>query len=790
MWGRRFCAAGRFFLAIFLVCMLSSQLPQMSLTALAATGTIKGNNVNVRAQAGTGAQKLCSLNAGTALTVLGSSKDANGKTWYQVSFTKEGKTYAGYVISDYVNYKADDSQVGSTSGDSQTEISAGGSQTSQSSTSQSSASQSSASQSSASGTAVKWTATVQATNVNVRDRAVSGNVVGKVSKAAQLNVFQSATGSDGKKWYYASFESDGRTQTGWIRSDFIKKNTSASSQSTGQTQTGSEIQTGGQTASDGQVQSGIGTSGTDSIKNAKAVMNAVHVCVRKKPVDGAVICKLSTGKSLTIKAQKKGSDGKIWYKVTFSNNGKKETGYVRSDFVTVKEKASDITVIDVSGAGIEPADSNQDEADGDDENGETDPAATMTDDEFEQYLVKQGFPNTYQGALRGLHKSHPTWVFRAVKTDLKWEDVIAAESRVGMNFVSKYAANSWKSTEKTAYDWKKNAWYLFDGGAWVAASPQIIRYYMDPRNFLTETGIFQFESLEYESYQNTDGVKKLLKGSFMSGDYKEPDGTVKSYADTFVEIGKKIGVSPYHLAARCYQEQGTGKSGSITGKVSGYENIFNYYNIGAYAANGNTPVVQGLIYASQPGSGNTGYGRPWNTRYKSLLGGAQYVSEKYVKLGQNTLYFQKFNVVNKKNGIYRHQYMTNLLAAQSEAVKMSKAYSETEASLVFYIPIYLEMPDEVSAKPEGTANPNNYLAALSVKNQELTPAFDADIDSYDLTVPKKVKKVEIEATAVASTSKVSGTGSVELERGENEVTVSCTSESGKTKKYVIHIVRE
>ena len=180
MWGRRFCAAGRFFLAIFLVCMLSSQLPQMSLTALAATGTIKGNNVNVRAQAGTGAQKLCSLNAGTALTVLGSSKDANGKTWYQVSFTKEGKTYAGYVISDYVNYKADDSQVGSTSGDSQTEISAGGSQTSQSSTSQSSSS----------GTAFEWTATVQATNVNVRDRAVSGNVVGKVSKAAPLHVFQ------------------------------------------------------------------------------------------------------------------------------------------------------------------------------------------------------------------------------------------------------------------------------------------------------------------------------------------------------------------------------------------------------------------------------------------------------------------------------------------------------------------------------------------------------------------------------------------------------------------------
>ena len=63
----------------------------------------------------------------------------------------------------------------------------------------------------------------------------------------------------------------------------------------------------------------------------------------------------------------------------------------------------------------------------------------------------------------------------------------------------------------------------------------------------------------------------------MNGDYTEPDGSVRNYADAFIEIGRQVGVSPYHLAARCYQEQGKGKSDSIKGTVEGFENIFNYY---------------------------------------------------------------------------------------------------------------------------------------------------------------------------------------------------------------------
>lgn len=95
----------------------------------------------------------------------------------------------------------------------------------------------------------------------------------------------------------------------------------------------------------------------------------------------------------------------------------------------------------------------------------------------------------------------------------------------------------------------------------------------------------------------------------------------------------------------------------------------NFYNIGATSSA--NPIANGLKWAK---SGST-YQRPWNTPEKSILGGAQYLGEKYINAGQNTMYLQRFNV--KSNGtysIYTHQYMTNISGAASEAASTADAY--------------------------------------------------------------------------------------------------------------------
>ena len=54
-----------------------------------------------------------------------------------------------------------------------------------------------------------------------------------------------------------------------------------------------------------------------------------------------------------------------------------------------------------------------------------------------------------------------------------------------------------------------------------------------------------------------------------------------------------------------------------------------------------------------------------------------------MKKGQNTLYFQKFNVVNM-NSIYSHQYMTNVQADNVRGKTMSTAYADKSQGI--YIP--------------------------------------------------------------------------------------------------------
>lgn len=663
------------------------------------TGKVNGTGVRVRSLTSTSSSIVTTVNKNKKLTLLNKTTGADAKTWYQVSFKQKGKEVVGYIRADLVKIVKDVSQQAAASPGTEAVSGQGA------------------------------TGAVKGINVNVRMKPVDGTSICRLSTNHSVKVLSETTGSDNKIWYYIQFTYGSVAQEGYIRSDFVIVE-----------------KTENNSAAEGE-----NSQNTENTKKS-AIMKGINVRIRKSAVNGTVICQQSNGFAMTVIGELTGSDGKVWYQISFPYNGKEETGYVRSDFVTFLEQG-----------------------------------AVSEDATFEAALTTEGFPESYKVLLRQLHAKQPTWVFKAVHTGLDWEKAVTAESKVGKNFVPKNSIVSYKSLEKTAYSYKENKWYTFDGGSWVAASRDVVAYYMDPRNFLNDSGIYQFETLEYKDYQTKEGLAAMLSTTFMKGDYVEPDGTTQSYGDTFVQIGQSLGVNPYHLAARCYQEQGSGKSGSISGQVKGYENIFNYFHIGAYATGKNSPVTQGLIYASKT---DATYGRPWNTRYKSLLGGSGYLADKYIKVGQNTLYFQKFNVVNKKNGIYSHQYMTNLLAASSEAARMKKAYGNAEMAMEFVIPVYENMPEYLCEKPTSNENPNNYLSALSVENHTISPAFDGDVTEYALTVEGDVTEIQVSATAVAKTSGISGTGKVALVKGENTIQVVCRSASGVNRTYTITVIRK
>lgn len=399
---------------------------------------------------------------------------------------------------------------------------------------------------------------------------------------------------------------------------------------------------------------------------------------------------------------------------------------------------------------------------------------------YYEALRQKGFPDSYCAKLAPLQERYPGWDFRAVQTGLDFQMAVAAESTPGKNLVQSKSNDARKSMDTAAYDWTSNTWYGYDGNSWVCASDAYIAYCMDPRNFLDETHIFQFESLNYQTYQNVEGTQNILNNTFMAGNYVDTDSAQRNYPNDFVTIGSGLGISPYHLAARCKQEQGTqGTSQLISGTYAGYEGYFNYFNIGAYTTSNASAVQNGLNYAKNAG---------WNTRYKSIQGGSQILHNNYVAKGQNTLYFQKFNVVYTPS-LYAHQYMTNVQAAISESVSMSKAYRNKSQSFVFYIPVYQNMPESPVAFSD-SGNGNNWLSGLAVEGYSLTPSFRGDVTDYSLVVGQKVGSVNISAAAVVGTSTVSGNGSHGLNYGTNVIEVTCKAQNGSTKTYKISIVRK
>lgn len=461
---------------------------------------------------------------------------------------------------------------------------------------------------------------------------------------------------------------------------------------------------------------------------------------------------VSYGDSLTILSETTDSSGAKWYKISCGN----VTGYVSAAYVQLTSSGSQ----------------------------------GSSDADFESYMTKQGFPESYKPYLRKLHEQHPKWIFTAQKLGVDWNTALKEECVVGRNLVHSSALASWKSMEKGAYDFNGGYWYGLDG-SWVAASKEIIMYYMDPRNFLNDTYIFMFENQSYDpSYQTESGVKTILADTFMSRSYTCPDTKKKyTYSQTFMDAAKKSGVSPYHLASRCRNEQGVNGAPQSLGTVKGYENYFNFFDIQAYATSTMTAAEMGCKYAKTT---NPTYLLPWTNQYKSIVGGSIFLGTGYITKGQDTLYLQKFDMVDGGNGLYYHQYMTCVFGQANEAISLKNAYPQDilNSAMEFKIPVYNNMPDKLCPKPTSSGDNNNYLKSLSVSGTSISPKFDKFTASYTAKVNAEVSSVTVNANPLGKSAKVSGKGKVSLKTGENTVKVTCTAASGVKRTYTIKITRK
>lgn len=330
----------------------------------------------------------------------------------------------------------------------------------------------------------------------------------------------------------------------------------------------------------------------------------------------------------------------------------------------------------------------------------------------------ENFPSNYQPYLRELLKKHPNWKFTALYTNLDWNYVINCENQFGKNLVPKNYSDAWKNTTPGQYNVE------VDKG-WVDSSRNAVEYCMNPINFLNEVRIFQFETLSYdENTNNLNSIEKILYGTEFyekKVSYLDSNGNTfnmnETYADLILKGGRTSRVSPYHLASRIKQEVGPFLShSSISGTVEGFKGLYNFYNIGATSsAEPMGAIKNGLQYAKDGKGASQAtkdkYLIPWNNKEKAITGGGIFIGSSYINVGQNTIYLQKFDVNDDRNGnLFTHQYMTNVLAPYSESRSIYNGYQKSgilDSSISFIIPVYNNMPELARDNPN--INQNNFV---------------------------------------------------------------------------------
>ncbi|MBQ3475023.1 MAG: cadherin-like beta sandwich domain-containing protein [Bacilli bacterium] len=396
------------------------------------------------------------------------------------------------------------------------------------------------------------------------------------------------------------------------------------------------------------------------------------------------------------------------------------------------------------------------------------------DENYANSLVAKGFPDSYVEKLTKMHAIHPNWNFEVSRVGTTLDDATNNEySPLSKNLIST-TNTSQLSTDPGAYN---GSYIQFEPG-WYAPSWQTLSYYLDARNFLDDNSIFMFEQLSYSDSQTEAIVQSLLNGTFMAGSYNY-NGQNYTFARTFVEAGRTYGVSPVHLAARVLQEQG--RNGSATTNMnSDGKTYHNYFNFNAYGSTTDQIVSNALSYAKRNG---------WDNEYKAIFGGAEEISDGYITNNQDTLFYQKFNLVGYYSK-YSHQYMANIQAPYSEAY--SSYYSYFDAGLIdsaftFKIPVYDGMG---SGTYIATKSNNNNLSSLNVSSCTLNPAFNSSISIYNCTVDNSVSSVTVTAAPADSKAKVSGTGVFNLNVGNNTVKVVVKAEDETEKTYTVTITRK
>lgn len=290
----------------------------------------------------------------------------------------------------------------------------------------------------------------------------------------------------------------------------------------------------------------------------------------------------------------------------------------------------------------------------------------------------------YKSILQSLAKAHPNWTFKLYETGQDWETVINSEYQGHGGSPKNVVPSSYSEAWVCSICGRKEQ----DTGVWVCASIGAIEHIMDPRNSLNDANIFQYLLLSNDKNITKAQVKTMAsKISYLNTD---------EIVTAIYDAAQELNINPFYIIGKILQEQGSNGSVMCAGKgyKGQYVGYYNLFNVGASGQGEANVILNGLKYASDKG---------WNTPKKSIIGGIGLIKN-YINRGQDTLYYQKFNVTYSP--YYVNQYAQNLFDSQSIASTLKGAYKDAnllDGSFTFEIPLYKNMPSSAVKSPTVTS---------------------------------------------------------------------------------------
>uniref|UniRef100_UPI004057ABBA SH3 domain-containing protein n=1 Tax=Acetatifactor sp. TaxID=1872090 RepID=UPI004057ABBA len=175
---------------------------------------------------------------------------------------------------------------------------------------------------------------VIATSAKIREEAnTSSEALGSAAHDSVVSIRSQVTGSDGMVWYEVFVDAD---TLGFIRSDLVQ----ITDGTTPPTSTGTTSNTDNNNGNTNENLPEV----TAVQPMSAAVKGSQNVRVRAGASTGSAIVSMAKeGLALTVTGQANGTDGKVWYQVTFISDNQQVTGFIRSDYVTLDGELVPVT---------------------------------------------------------------------------------------------------------------------------------------------------------------------------------------------------------------------------------------------------------------------------------------------------------------------------------------------------------------------------------------------------------------------------------------------------------------